>query len=259
MTEWAWEPDDFAALWFSPGRDRFPFPLSYTSRFAWLEDVDQHNAVVRARYDIDEHELIELAFHTLTHAQLRVEILGDSNAIAKGTTKEYRVIGARTPHHAVLLTQTATTDGVAERIRCRLLRPEQLPGRLSWIVPECPAGRSAADIFHLEDLTSRNARSDSWTTTPRQRLDRFIHRPRHGSAWARLRAEPFADGQDPWFNARWLDLKDDGRYLMQRNREHLQLSPIGADGMNTLFTNWIDRALTRIREQAEHAAPAPWA
>ncbi|MFE7721482.1 ESX secretion-associated protein EspG [Nocardia rhizosphaerihabitans] len=258
MTEWIWEPDDFAALWYSPGRDRFPFPLGYTSRLASVAEVNQHRSAVHAGYGTDQHELIDLAFHTLTDSQLRIEILGESSAIGKGTTKEYRVIGARTPHHAVMLTQTATREGVEERIRCRLLRPEQLPGRLSWIVPERAAGRSATETFHLDDLAPNNTNSDSWSVTPGQRFHKFVRQPREGTAWAQLRTGPITDRPQPWSSARWFDFTDDGRYLMQRNREHVRMSPAGSSDLTTLFTNWIDRALTRLREQEEQAVPTPW-
>ncbi|MEV6216372.1 ESX secretion-associated protein EspG [Nocardia sp. NPDC051833] len=258
MTEWTWEPDDFAALWYSTGRDRFPFPLGYTSRLSSVAEVDRHRATVRGSYDRDAYELIDLAFHTLTTAQLRVEILGESSVLGKGTAKEYRVIGARTPHHAVMLTQTATREGVEERIRCRLLRPEQLPGRLSWIVPECAAGRTAAETFHLDDLAPKQTDSRDWSVTPKQRFDKFVHRPREGTAWAQLRTGPVTDRPEPWSSARWFDFTDDGRYLMQRNREHVRLSPAGANDLTTLFTTWIDRALTRLHEQEEYAMSTPW-
>ncbi len=258
MTEWTWEPDDFAALWYSLGRDRFPFPLGYTSRLVSVAEVDRHRSMIQSRYDTDERELIELAFHTLTASQLRIEILGESNAIGKSGTKEYRVIGARTPHHAVMLTQTATLEGVEERIRCRLLRPEQLPGRLSWIVPEYAAGRGATETFHLDELESKGRESDSWSVTPRQRFDKFVHRPREGTAWAQLRTGQITDRPQPWSSARWFDFRDDGRYLMQRNREHVRMTPAGSEDLTKLFTNWIDRALTRLREQEEQAVPTPW-
>ncbi len=59
-------------------------------------------------------------------------------------------------------------------------------------------------------------------------------------------------------SARWFDFTDDGRYLMRRNREHVRLSRAGAADLTTLFTNWIDRALTRLHEQEEHAMSTPW-
>lgn len=256
MTEWIWEPDDFAALWYSPGRDRFPSPLGYTSRLSTAAAADQHRAMVFGRYDVEERELIELAFHTLTTAQLRIVIMGESNAIGRGVTKEYRVVGARTPHRAVLLTQTATLEGVEERIRCRLLRPEQLPGRLSWIIPECTAGATAADTFHVEDLSARN--TNSWSVTPGQRFDKLVKRPRDGAGWAELRTGDVSSRGEPWSTARWFDFTDDGRYLLQLNHEHLKVSPAGPNDLTGLFTGWIERGLNRLREDEEQAYPTPW-
>jgi len=82
--------------------------------------------------------------------------------------------------------------------------------------------------------------------------------PREGSAWAQRRTGPITDRPEPRSSARWFDFTDDGRYLMQRNREHVRLSRAGAADLTTLFTNWIDRALTRLHEQEEHAMSTPW-
>jgi hypothetical protein len=57
MAEWTWEPDDFAALWFSPANDRFPNPLRFTSRFtssftssfAYRDDFESHRITMRER------------------------------------------------------------------------------------------------------------------------------------------------------------------------------------------------------------------
>lgn len=94
-------------------------------------------------------------------------------------------------------------------------------------------------------------------SSPRSRAARRSP-SREGSAWAQLRTGPITDRPEPRSSARWFDFTDDGRYLMQRNREHVRLSPAGAADQTTLFTNWIDRALTRLHEQEEHAMSTPW-
>ncbi|WP_107654889.1 ESX secretion-associated protein EspG [Nocardia suismassiliense] len=141
MTEWTWEPDDFAALWYSDAHDRFPGPLRYTSRFALRDEFAAHRHAVRDRYTADELEEIQLALHTLGTSDVRIEILGGTSKHKKSTgrddLREYRIIGARNAYHAVTLMQagTATEHGP---IRVRMFRPESLAARTVQALPAPP-------------------------------------------------------------------------------------------------------------------------
>ena len=250
MAEWIWEPDDFAALWFSPGRDRFPFPLGFTSRFDNVAALEEYERAVRRRYDVDEHELIELAFHTLTRADFRIEIVGGSRTFGGGRERGYRLLAAQSGYRAVLFSQTET-GGVEERIRCRVLLPEELPGKLGWIVPEFPTGTHPAHTFHVADI--RGPRGGSgWQRTPGDRLDAILARPIDGGAHADLRPGSVTDRSEPWYTAHWADVQDDGRYLLRRSREHLTVSPAGSADLTALFGGWTEAAQRRLREG--HAA-----
>src|SRR6266567_9334547 len=132
MAEWSWDADDFAVLWLGDARDRLPRPLGYTSRFPSQDEVHYHRQAVHSRYDADERDQIELAFHTLTTSDVRIEIVGRSQTLGRGKLREYRIVGARNPFHAVMLTQTADpavgeTDSIDGAVRCRIFRTEQLP------------------------------------------------------------------------------------------------------------------------------------
>ncbi|WP_019932816.1 ESX secretion-associated protein EspG [Nocardia sp. BMG111209] len=244
MSEWAWEPDDFAALWVSDADDRFPFPLGYLSRFRTNGEVAAHRESVRGRYDADETELIQLAFHTLATADLRIEIIGASTVLGNNEEQEYRMLGARTAYHAVLLSQTVA-GGVEGTIRCRLFRPEQLPVRMARLLPAFPAGGGKPDTFHVDDLRpeilanpARNAGADLF----RRRFDR----PAAGGGSVVLRT-----GSVARHAAQWLDLIGDGRYLQQRTRDHVSVRPATPAEITTLLTSWIDRTLQRLRAAAE--------
>ncbi|MBF6172612.1 ESX secretion-associated protein EspG [Nocardia blacklockiae] len=245
MAEWDWDPDDFAVLWYGEGHDRFPRPLAYTSRFPTNDEVDAHRVAVRNRYDADETERIHLAFHTLAHSELRIEILGESMTLGRGKPREYRVVGARTPYDAVMLTQTATPD-THGRIRCRLFPTEQLAPRLAHILPAFRAGNAAPETFHLDDVRDPTATRDHGHHSPGARLTRFLDRPIDGGGVAGLRTGPIHHRPEPWHVAQWLDFPEDGRYLQQRTREHLTVRPAATPDLTTLFTSWIDNALHRL-------------
>lgn len=158
MTEWTWEPDDFAALWYSDAHDRFPGPLRYTSRFALRDEFAAHRRAVHDRYSADELEEIQLALHTLGTSDMRIEILGGTskhkNSTGDDDLREYRILGARNPYRAVTLMQggTATDHGP---IRVRMFRPESLPARIVQAIPSCTPGTAAPATFHPDDIAPR--------------------------------------------------------------------------------------------------------
>lgn len=251
IAEWHWEPDDFAALWFSDANDRFPRPLTYTSRFRTAEPLAAHRKAVRESYDADETELLTLAFHTLEKSELRIEIHGESSILGKGRPREYRIVGARTSHHAVLLTQTAA-DNVHGDIKCRLFGTEQLASRLAHIVPKAPPGRAGTQTFHRDDLRSPEQRG-STRNSPQERFRRLVGGPIDGGGSAWLRTDYLHSRPDPWYATEWFDATGDGRYLQQRTREHVTIRPAATTDLAACFTGWIDRALQRLREEAK-----PW-
>ncbi|MQY19494.1 ESX secretion-associated protein EspG [Nocardia macrotermitis] len=248
MAEWSWEPEDFAALWLGDARDRLPSPLSYTSSLPTQDDVRRHRQQVHGRYDADERDLIEVAFRTLTDAELRIQIHGQSRALGNGKTRDYRILGARTRFNAMMLTQTADPgqDGVDGTVRCRLFRTEQLAPRLANIVPSFPPGKEKPDTFHFEDIR-RPAQGFS-RNTPRDRYDRLSKRPVDGGGTAALFTGSVFHTLNPWYAVQWVDVGRDGRYLQQRTREHLTIRPASPQDLTTTFQTWIERALERLRE-----------
>ncbi|WP_084531832.1 ESX secretion-associated protein EspG [Nocardia miyunensis] len=245
MPEWRWDPDDFAVLWYSDANDRIPDPFSYTSTLATNNEVAAHRTAVRARYDAEETEQIELALHTLSTCQLRIEIIGHSTALGNGTPREYRILGARTPQHSVMLTQTAA-DGIDSPIRCRLFRSEQLPTRVATVIPAAPAGNTKPEIFHTTDLSAQHGHGGHGRS-PRERFERLTARLA-GSGVAGLLTGPLYQRPNPWYTIGWFEVPGDGRYTQQQSREHITIRPAGAQDLTTTFTTWIDQSLNRFRE-----------
>ena len=245
IAEWSWEPDDFAALWFSDANDRFPRPLSYTSRFATANQIAAHRAAVRGRYDADETELYRLAFGTLERSELRIEIHGESKTLGKGRPREYRIVGARTAFHAVLLTQTADND-IDGSIKCRVFPTEQLAGRLAHILPTARPGSAAPQTFHLDDLRNPD-RSHSSPNSPHERFRQLAGRPIDGGAAAWLRTGYLHSRPEPWYVTEWFDVTGDGRYLQQRTREHLTVRPATTADLTSCFHTWIETAGQRLQ------------
>ncbi|MGI5219905.1 ESX secretion-associated protein EspG [Nocardia sp. CA-290969] len=247
MSTWIWEPDDFAALWYRDGIDRFPRPLRYLSRYKTRNPYEAHAAEVRARYDRDEHEMIRRTLHTLIDADLRIEIRGSSTATTKGGVREYRVVGARDSRYGMLLAQSAI-DGTDGPVHAHLFAAEQLPKRLAGMLPACDPGREAPGTFHIDDLGTDRDQQQSLRRGPGEQYRRLARRPADGGGGAGLRVGSILDRPAPWYRFQWYDITGDGRYLEKRTREHVSVRPAGARDIAAGFAEWIDRALSRIRE-----------
>lgn len=246
MSTWIWEPDDFAALWYRDGIDRFPRPLRYLSRYKTRNPYEAHAAEVRARYDPDEREMIRRTLHTLIEADLRIEIRGSSTATTKGEVREYRVVGARDSHYGMVLAQSAI-DGTDGPVHGHLFTADQLPKRLAGMLPACKAGGEAPGTFHVDDLGSDGDRQQSFRRGPGEQYRRLARRPADGGGGAGLRVGSVLDRPMPWYRFQWYDITGDGRYLERRTREHVSVRPAGASEFAAGFAEWIDRALRRLR------------
>ncbi|MGQ4599522.1 ESX secretion-associated protein EspG [Nocardia sp. R6R-6] len=247
MDEWTFDPDDFAALWYGDANDRFPNPLHYRSRFALRDEFDAHRNTVRARYPVDELERIQLALHTLSTSDLRIEILGGTTKHkgGDGSVRMYRILGARTSYHAVTLFQSATLarDGA---IRLQLHSPENLPTRLVKSIPARPPGTQSPATFHPDDLRPRGDYfEDVARNTPRERYQRLLQRPADGGGSAGLLTGSINTMSRPWNVLQWYDIADDGRYTEVRGR-HISIYPATPTDLVTRFTTWVDAALQRL-------------
>ncbi|MFC4125768.1 ESX secretion-associated protein EspG [Nocardia rhizosphaerae] len=253
MAEWVWEPDDFAALWYSDGIDRFPRPLHLLSKYRTVEEYEANRARVLASFDAEEMELIRLALHTLTFGRFRIEIRGGSTATDQGDLREYRIVGAANQQHGVVLAQ-ATVDEVDGPIHARLFPADQLAQRLSARVPNCRPGSHSTLAFPTADLQSAPSPTSYARRTPREQYEALTRRPIDGSGYARLFTGHILDRPAPWFTTQWIDVTDDGRYLQIRTPDRLTVRPAAIPDLTAGFTTWIDRADRRLRE----SEPATW-
>ncbi|MET8775298.1 ESX secretion-associated protein EspG [Nocardia sp. NPDC004654] len=251
MGEWSWETDDFAALWLGDAHDRIPSPLRHLSRFAFRDEFAAHREAVRQRYSTDELDEIRAALHTLGTSELRIEILGGSckhrASTGRDDLREYRIIGARTGHRAVTLSQYGT-DSEHGPIRLRAFDADQLPARLTQAVPACTPGAEKPATFHPDELSPRRDGylQDNARNTPRERYQRLLGRPADGGGSAVLLTGPLHTHATPRNVVQWYDISGDGRYTELRGA-HITVRPTTPADLTTQFATWITRALDHLR------------
>lgn len=257
---WIWDPDTFGVHWFNEGNDRMPAPLRYRSRFPTLEELEDHRIAVRARYSPDERRHIDLLVHTLAHCDMRIEIIGSTSKHQRGdgkTQEQYRVVGARNTHYAVVLRQTAIPDEYGN-IWANLLPPEQLPTALTATIPACKPGTHRPDTFHINDLkppTSSGYLVDNTHNTPHERFNRLARRPTDGGGQAILRLGNHHARPTRHRAMQWYDITGDGRYTEQRTQTHLDIRPTTPQALTATFTAWINQTLHQLHDAATAHRP----
>ncbi|MFD3706257.1 ESX secretion-associated protein EspG [Nocardia sp. NPDC058658] len=252
---WNWEPDTFATHWFNEANDQMPAPLRYRSRFPTLEELDAHQAAVRASCGTDERQRIDLLMHTVSRCDMRVEIIGSTVRHHQGdgtTHKQYRIVGAHTNHYAAVLFQTAM-NGEFGSIRADLLSPENLPAAIVAAIPPCTPGTASPETFHLDDVKPPTAQpasyfADDHRGTEHSRFRRVMDRPTDGGGHAVLRLGDYHARPERHRFIQWRDITGDGRYVEQRNSTHLDIRPATPGKLTAIFTSWIDSAVARLRQ-----------
>ncbi|WP_327150239.1 ESX secretion-associated protein EspG [Nocardia sp. NBC_01329] len=258
MAEWVWEPDDFAALWYSDAYDRFPTPLRYTSRFAFNDEARAHRLTVRDRYSREERAGIQVALDTLGTSEMRIEILGSTCAHKRSTgrddRRQYRIVGARTEAYAVMLSQVGA-EGDYGPIQVRLFRPENLAARLVSGLAPCTPGTGEAATFHPGDLEPRQEAhfEDHRRARAREEYRKLIGREKDGSGCAVLLMGRFDAATEPARVLRWHDIAGDGRYTEQRGN-HVTVRPATSAEFTRHFGTWLDNAWRRLEEERADAA-----
>ncbi|MGI5216994.1 ESX secretion-associated protein EspG [Nocardia sp. CA-290969] len=256
MSEWTWEPDDFAALWYSDAYDRFPSPLRYTSRFAFNDELRAHELAVRERYSREERAAIQVALDTLGTSRMQLVIFGGTVAHKRSTGRDdmrnYRIVGARTDMHAVTLSQAGNNDDFGS-ITVRLFRPENLASRLVSALPGCAPGSAEPATFHPEDIGRRTEQfEDPRRTRAREAYRRLLGREADGGGCAVLRIGRHDAATDPIRTLEWYDITGDGRYIEHRGN-HVTVRPAIPAEFTRHFTTWLDFAWNRLEEECADA------
>ncbi|MFD3596764.1 ESX secretion-associated protein EspG [Nocardia sp. NPDC058640] len=259
MTEWTFDPDEFAIHWYSDAVDRFPRPLRYTSRFPYQEEFDNYSAKLLAAYDRDELIMIRRAIDTATSATFRIQISGSTTKTRDNTTAAYRVHATRTDFQAVVISQI-NRDGNDGPITVNFGRPEDLPRNLITCLPKASPGTHPPATFHTRDL---NPQRDSYFedvahNSPSERARRFFNRPTDGRGGAALYLGGILDRPKAQHSTEWHDFTDDGRYTITRNCDDLNVNPATPQGQASQLSQWIDAAVRINQPDLDETYDDPW-
>ncbi|MFE3545952.1 ESX secretion-associated protein EspG [Nocardia sp. NPDC059177] len=249
MTDsWELTPFEFWVAWETLGRDRMPWPLTFSAGVETQVEFDQQCRIAAESLmtKIGSDESLYHALHALAHPDLRVELFGHR---FDGRTRMVRACGATESNTGVVAAQIPGEEyGKGGDILIYLRPATAVAQRLIGILPKVGPGTTAGFNVHRDDLTTPDPYARH--RTPGEQARTFLTRPLRTYAEFRADTGPALDGwKEGGTRLQVLDYTDDGRYLVQE-AERVIATPATPDRLATELNLMIDHATSRDRQSA---------
>lgn len=226
---WTFTPDEFAHIWRETDLDRIPYPLRV------LETPRTERAAEVLRAELDRR--LPLGADPDLSACLRILAAPHTRMAAVGGTDrpggEIRILACAVYDRAVLAVQApGRTPDFGGSIRVSIGHSARLGARVTALLPAAPPGRQPSRT------ASAAAVRDEETVVPTEpaapRIRRLLRAPH--TARGHIRVEPRLDrpAPPPSLHYTWLDVEDDGRYLL-RTDENVHMAPASAEQLAALL------------------------
>ncbi|MFC6009956.1 ESX secretion-associated protein EspG [Nocardia lasii] len=249
MTDtWELTPFEFWVAWETLGRDRMPWPLTFTTG---VETQVEFDAECRRAADsliakIGGDESLYHALHALAHPEIRVELFGHR---FDGRTRMVRAYATTEASNGVVAAQLPGPEyGQGGNILISLRPAHAITGRLLAILPQVPPGSGGFNI-HRDDFA---ATPDPFAhhRSPAEQAIAFLKRPFRTYAEFRVATGPALDGfQEGGTILQLIDYTDDGRYLIHEG-ERIEVTPATTDRINAHLQRLVEQASAATRQSA---------
>lgn len=244
---WALSPDHFALAWESTGHDTFPPPLRVQPT---ARTVDERRTQQAALNNWWLHTATGSEFATalrvLAAPSTRIEVFAKTDV-------PVRVLGVANGPTAVVVTQDPGPDpACGGTVHLRTTTLAALAEAVVGALPTRSPGTRPASIAAATDLQASRPTSvmyDPFHISDAQRLRRLLNTPRDGTGHLLITAGPFNDRPPQVLS--WIDLVDDGRYLI-RSGTDVECLP----GTAEVFINQLDRMITAPNDPAPSSGSA---
>ncbi|MFC4124468.1 ESX secretion-associated protein EspG [Nocardia rhizosphaerae] len=243
MTE-AWEltPFEFWVAWDTLGRDRMPWPLTFTSGVETQHEFDQEcrRAADSLIAKIGSDESLYHALHALAHPELRVELFGHR---FDGRTRMIRACAATESGNGVVAAQLPGPEyGQGGNILIYLRTAAAVTQRLVTVLPTVAAGKHDGFNLHRDELSGPHPTGSR--RTPAELATRFLQRPFRTYAEFRADLGPALDGwKEGGTRLQIVDYTNDGRYLF-REGDRIEARPVTTPQLTTALDDLIEQTIS---------------
>lgn len=230
---------EFAALCEFCGRDRLPFPLTFTSDVPLLADFEQQKkqAAQRLLRRGETDDRFDWAVRTLLDPVVRVEMVG-VDRVTGTAIRAHAGIDRRAG--AVAVQQPGPTPETGGDIVLSLLRAPNVARHLVEVLPSVRPGRTGGMSVRRSDVERPGTYSDAGGSTswqvrlgrsaprdPGEQARAFLIRPIDRMVELTVDTGPAHDGRrdSPSTLITIVDYTDDGRYLVRRDQHTALVVP----------------------------------
>ncbi|WP_280400788.1 ESX secretion-associated protein EspG [Nocardia carnea] len=222
---WSLTPDEFAHVWRQADLDRLPYPLRVLETPRTERDARVLHADLARRLPPDPD--LEACLRILAAPHTRVIAIG--GAAAPG--RELRALGCVVYDRAVLAVQEpGRTAEFGGTVTLSIGHRAKLGARLAALLPESPAGRQPART------ASTAAVRDTETVVQQERaaapIRKLLCAPHTARGHIRIEAHLDLPKPPPALHYTWLDLENDGRYLLKAD-ETVHIVPASTEQLAT--------------------------
>ncbi|WP_280369124.1 ESX secretion-associated protein EspG [Nocardia wallacei] len=211
---WSFTPDEFAHIWRETDLDRHPFPLRILETPRTDDEAAALRRTLEARLPLRADPDLSACLRILAQPQTRVVALGGGH----GPGSEIRALGAAVYDHAVLAVQEpGGCPGFGGVVHLSIGHSAKLGARIAALLPETPPGREPARSAPTAAVRDEET---VMATQPRvPRIRRLLLRPHTAEGHIRIEAALDRDNPPAPVYYTWIDVADDGRYLIRAGDE----------------------------------------
>ncbi|WP_327147947.1 ESX secretion-associated protein EspG [Nocardia sp. NBC_01329] len=214
---WSLTPDEFAHVWRRADLDRIPYPLRVLESPRTESDARLLRAELAQRFPADPD--LDACLRILALPHTRVIAIGGSPEPGR----EVRALGCVVHDRGVLAVQApGRTREFGGPVQLSIGHSGKLGARLAALLPKAPAGRYPARS------ASAAAVRDTETVIQEERaaplIRKLLYAPHTADGHIRIEAHLDRPNPPPPLHYTWLDVENDGRYLLKAD-ENVHLVP----------------------------------
>lgn len=237
---WTFQPDEFMHVWAETDIDVHPEPLQIWSRYRTELEAAAAWREIRARLPHRRDPDLSVALHVLAAPDTRVTMIGNRD----DGRAAVRIGGCALAGTAVVVHQDPGPDpDHGDDIHVWLGSRTEMAARTAGVMPRAPGGR----LPKLHALTAQLVAEPVVRTTmsalpgspsPIARIRRLLAAQHVARGAVRIETRLHDDQPPPATYLSWIDVLDDGRYIVRNTDHDTGITPADKD----FIIRWLRRA-----------------
>ncbi|NLE79823.1 MAG: ESX secretion-associated protein EspG [Rhodococcus sp.] len=259
MSKWTFDPLAYQVGWRSFGVDHPHYPFQYRPTSETMDEYERECLTAAQRFQSQLDDDLYWAFVTMLNPEARIYACGFTGP---GEAEKVRAYVAVRGPHAVLMRQDPGPDhGCGGTVHLSRLPHGRCGDAIAHALPTVDPGRRPRIDVDMRDLENEPedefATPTSWLheqstqATPKQELEQLLDLPRVGVGRVEVYSGATIGARDTVRvrEVRWVDVADDGRYLVASSPRTVSAIPGRDDALSTLVQKLVAAATEESRSE----------